>query len=60
VQEAAKGTELVTYNIGDVKQGAGETGAAASQVLSAAQQLARQSSSLGQEVNRFLSGVKAA
>jgi hypothetical protein len=32
VQEAARGTEQVTGNIGDVRRGAGETGAAASQV----------------------------
>jgi len=60
VQEAARGTEMVTGNIGDVKRGAGETGAAASQVLSAAQELARHSDSLGQEVDGFLAGVKAA
>ncbi|WP_280139494.1 methyl-accepting chemotaxis protein [Microvirga massiliensis] len=60
VQEAAKGTEQVTGNITDVRQGAGETGAAASQVLSAAQELARHSSDLGDEVGNFLTGVKAA
>jgi methyl-accepting chemotaxis protein len=60
VQEAARGTELVTGNIADVRQGAGETGAAASQVLSAAQELARHSASLGHEVDAFLAGVKAA
>jgi methyl-accepting chemotaxis protein len=60
VQEAAQGTELVTGTITEVRQGAGETGAAASQVLSAARELARHSESLGQEVEAFLSGVKAA
>jgi methyl-accepting chemotaxis protein len=60
VQEAARGTELVTGNIAEVRQGAGETGAAAAQVLSAAQELARHSESLGHEVEAFLSGVKAA
>jgi methyl-accepting chemotaxis protein len=60
VQEAARGTEAVTGNIGDVRKGAGETGAAASQVLSSAQELARHSSTLGKEVDTFLSGVKAA
>ncbi len=60
VQEAARGTEHVTGNIGDVRRGAGETGAAASQVLSAAQELARHSNSLGDEVGQFLRGVKAA
>ncbi|WQO30678.1 HAMP domain-containing methyl-accepting chemotaxis protein (plasmid) [Microvirga lotononidis] len=60
VHEAARGTEHVTGNIGDVRRGAGETGAAASQVLSAAQELARHSNSLGDEVGQFLQGVKAA
>jgi methyl-accepting chemotaxis protein len=60
VQQAARGTEQVTGNIGEVRRGAGETGAAASQVLGAARELARHSDSLGQEVGRFLSGVKAA
>jgi methyl-accepting chemotaxis protein len=60
VQEAARGTEMVTGNISEVRHGAGETGTAASQVLSAAQELARHSASLGQEVEGFLSGVKAA
>jgi methyl-accepting chemotaxis protein len=60
VQEAARGTEHVTGNISDVRRGAGETGAAATQVLSAAQELARHSNSLGDEVGHFLRGVKAA
>ena len=60
VQEAARGTEFVTGSIGEVRQGAGETGAAAAQVLSSAQELTRHSASLGQEVEHFLSGVNAA
>jgi methyl-accepting chemotaxis protein len=60
VQEAARGTEAVTGSIGDVQQGAGETGAAASQVLGAAQELSRHSHDLGREVVTFLHGVKAA
>ncbi|WP_246180051.1 methyl-accepting chemotaxis protein [Microvirga thermotolerans] len=60
VQEAARGTELVTGSIDDVRHGAGETGAAASQVLGAAQSLAQHSSSLSDEVASFLDGVKAA
>jgi methyl-accepting chemotaxis protein len=60
VQEAARGTEAVTGSIGDVQQGAGETGSAASQVLGAAQELARHSNDLGHEVATFLHGVKAA
>ncbi len=60
VQNAAQGTEKVTGNIADVRQAAGETGNAASKVLEAAQNLARNSSELGQEVGNFLTGVKAA
>ena len=60
VQQAAQGTQLVTGNILDVKRGAGETGSAASQVLAAAQELARHSEDLGREVDSFLSGVMAA
>jgi len=43
-----------------VLHAAGETGAAAGQVLSAAQDLARYASGLGQEVTTFLAAVKAA
>ncbi|WP_114943482.1 methyl-accepting chemotaxis protein [Microvirga calopogonii] len=60
VQEAARGTEAVTGSIEDVQHGAGETGAAASQVLGAAQELSRHSHDLGREVATFLQGVKAA
>lgn len=60
VQEAARGTEAVTGNIVDVQKGAGDTGAAASQVLGAAQELARRSSELGREVSNFLMEVRAA
>ena len=60
VQEAAQGTQEVTTNIEHVRAGAGSTGAAASQVLSAARELSRYSENLGQEVSQFLAGVKAA
>ncbi|MEG9524961.1 MAG: cache domain-containing protein [Hyphomicrobiales bacterium] len=60
VQQAAQGTEQVTRNIAGVREGAGQTSTAAAQVLSAAQELARHSVSLSQEVNTFLSNVKAA
>jgi len=43
-----------------VRHGAGETGAAASQVLSAAQELSRHSEKLTREVEAFLHGVKSA
>ena len=56
----ARGTEQVTGNIADVKQGAGETGTAAGHVLSAAKELAHHSKDLGREVGSFLTNVKAA
>lgn len=59
VQQAAGGTEQVTVNIGGVREGAGQTSAAASRVLSAAQELARHSESLTLEVTTFLMQVKA-
>ncbi len=43
-----------------VRDGAGQTSAAASQVLGAAQDLARQSERLTHEVTTFLARVKAA
>ncbi|WP_152568807.1 cache domain-containing protein [Microvirga sp. BSC39] len=60
VQEAARGTEQVTGSIRNVQNGAGETETAASQVLGAAQELARHSNDLSREVRTFLHGVKAA
>ncbi|KOX59091.1 hypothetical protein ADL19_05830 [Streptomyces purpurogeneiscleroticus] len=60
VQEAARGTEHVMDTIDEVQDGAGETGLAATQVLSAAQELARHSESLAYEVGSFLASVKAA
>ena len=60
MQEAARGTEEVTTNIAGVRDGAGQTGAAASQVLSAAQELARHSETLTRAVGGFLADVKAA
>jgi methyl-accepting chemotaxis protein len=60
VTQAAEGTRAVSTDIADVRAAAGETGAASGQVLSAAQELARCSTSLGQEVTTFLAAVKAA
>jgi methyl-accepting chemotaxis protein len=60
VQQAAQGTQVVTGNILDVKRGAGETGPAAAQVLAAARELSRHSCDLGNEVDDFLAGVRAA
>ncbi|MCF4126628.1 methyl-accepting chemotaxis protein [Methylobacterium sp. SyP6R] len=60
VQQAARGTEQVTGNIAGVRDGAGQTSQAASQVLGAAQELSRQSEMLRHEVTSFLGRVKAA
>ncbi len=60
VQEAARGTHEVNSNICGVQHAADETGAAANQVLGAAEQLSSQSTELAARVNRFLSEVRAA
>ncbi|MGD5468069.1 methyl-accepting chemotaxis protein, partial [Xanthomonas citri pv. citri] len=60
VQQAAQGTQQVSSNVGDVEHGAAETGAASTQVLSAAQMLSRDSNRLKTEVSRFLTNVRAA
>jgi methyl-accepting chemotaxis protein len=60
VQQAAQGTQQVSANITDVQRGASETGSASSQVLSAAQMLAGDSSRLKLEVGKFLTSVRAA
>jgi methyl-accepting chemotaxis protein len=60
VQQAAHGTQQVSTNIVDVQRGAGETGTASSQVLSAAQSLSSDSNRLKLEVGKFLGTVRAA
>ena len=60
VQQAALGTMQVSSNIADVQRGAGETGSASTQVLSAAQSLALESNRLKTEVQNFLTTVRAA
>jgi methyl-accepting chemotaxis protein len=60
VQEAARGTQEVNSNISGVQRAADETGAASNHVLGAAEQLSSQSRDLADQVNRFLSAVRAA
>ena len=60
IQQAAKGTSQVSSNVTDVQHGASETGAASSQVLSAAQSLSVESNRLKLEVGKFLNSVRAA
>ena len=60
VQQAAAGTNEISLNIGGVTRAATETGAAASQVLGSAGELAKQAAQLRSEVDSFLAAVKAA
>ncbi|MGB5902058.1 MAG: methyl-accepting chemotaxis protein [Xanthobacteraceae bacterium] len=60
VQLAAQRSGEVAQSISDVSRGAGETGAASGQVLSAAQMLSSDSTRLKVEVQKFLTGVRAA
>ncbi len=60
VQEAAQGATAVSGSIHEVRNGTVTTGAAASQVLSAAAELARGAESLRRDVGDFLAGVRAA
>ena len=58
--EAARGTLSVSENIEGVSEGAGKTGKAAEQVLSAAAELSRTSERLRAEVDAFLTRIRAA
>lgn len=60
VQHAAQGTQAVTTGIVAVQREAGSTGAAAAEVLGAADRLGRYAGELEREVAVFLEGVKAA
>lgn len=60
VQQVAKGTEEVTVNIAGVSRAAGETGTASAQVLQASGDLNRQADQLRSEIERYITGVKAA
>jgi methyl-accepting chemotaxis protein len=60
VQLAAERSGQVAASIGDVSRGAGETGAASSQVLSSARMLSSDSARLKTEVQKFLTNVRAA
>jgi methyl-accepting chemotaxis protein len=60
VQRAAEGTSQGAADISDVQRGASETGAASSQVLSAAKSLSKESDRLKREVGKFMNTVRAA
>jgi len=59
-QQAAAGTGAVSSNIAGVSQAASETATASGRVRTASAALAKQSKLLGDEVERFLAGIRAA
>lgn len=59
VQQAASGTIQVSDNIGGVSQSANEIGSASNQVLTAARSLNQETSTLSNEVERFLGIIRA-
>jgi methyl-accepting chemotaxis protein len=60
VQQTAAGCQSAATSIIQVTQAAGETGTASSQVLSAATELSRQAETLQNDVERFLTEIRAA
>ena len=60
VQQVADGARDVSGNMSDVSTAASETDAASGDVLSAAQSLSKYSETLHREVEKFLTGVRAA
>jgi methyl-accepting chemotaxis protein len=60
VQQASAGTQEVSSNIASVTEGAEQTGQAASQLLHASKDLSQQAEIMRVEVERYISGVKAA
>ncbi|MFO1108285.1 MAG: methyl-accepting chemotaxis protein [Bradyrhizobium sp.] len=60
VRAAASGTASVAVNVGNVARGAGETGETSSRMFEAARALSGESLHLKAEVDKFLSGVRAA
>jgi methyl-accepting chemotaxis protein len=60
VQQASHGAHAVADNIADVKRVAGETGSASGHVLSAAQALSTEGTTLRSAVDKFLATVRAA
>ena len=60
VRQAAELCAQVALNIDDVNRGNAETGTASSQVFSAAQSLAQESTRLESEVQNFLNEIRAA
>jgi methyl-accepting chemotaxis protein len=60
VHQAAQGTSAIATNIEGVSRAAGDTGAAATQLLGAAGGLSKQAETLRHDVDSFLANVRAA
>jgi methyl-accepting chemotaxis protein len=60
VQSVAQGTQEVAGNITQVNRGAIETGSASEEVLNSAQTLSTESTRLRQELDRFMTTIRAA
>ncbi|HLZ04397.1 MAG TPA: methyl-accepting chemotaxis protein [Bradyrhizobium sp.] len=60
VQQAALGTGEIASNVTGVRQAAGDTGAAAHDVLEASSELSKQSETMRGQVETFLRDIKAA
>jgi methyl-accepting chemotaxis protein len=60
VQSVAQGTQEVAGNITRVNRGATETGTASDEVLNSAQTLSTESTRLRQELDRFMTTIRAA
>jgi methyl-accepting chemotaxis protein len=60
VQQASAGTAEVSSNIAGVTRAAADSSAASAQVLASASDLSAQSSRLREEVNKFLTTIRAA
>jgi methyl-accepting chemotaxis protein len=60
VQQTAASTQDITVNIRGMSQAANDTGAAAIQVLGAANGLSQQAEQLTAEVTSFVTGIRAA
>jgi methyl-accepting chemotaxis protein len=59
VHEASAGAEAVSANIGGVRQASEETGKASAHVLDAARDLSSQAVHLRQDIDRFISHIRA-
>jgi methyl-accepting chemotaxis protein len=60
VQSVAQGTQEVAGNITQVNRGAAETGSASEEVLNSARTLSTESTRLRQELDRFMTTIRAA